>query len=343
MMKKLSAVVMLLLVASTASASVIVLKNGDRITGTVKKIWDDEVYIEPEYSDEFSVDQDAIAYIEDDRLMEIETAAGEDVLGALAGADEAGNQLVIVDGQTVAMPLAELEEMDEPEKYADWEILADVKTQFDRGNTKSEEVKFSGEAMYKLGKQKHILDWMYEYEKNDDIRTKDRDLYRYIFNYELVDPWFFGASAYYENDPIKNLDYRYNIIPALGYNIWDSAGATFNFQVGAGYQEQKTSGTDDLGNFFRESEGGGVASFLMRFRYDFGDPDLELYANNSTTKALYGNKNAVTQFVTGLRYEITDLLYANVEIDLDYETEPAIDADKEDFTILFGLGVEFDK
>jgi hypothetical protein len=34
---------------------------------------------------------------------------------------------------------------------------------------------------------------------------------------------------------------------------------------------------------------------------------------------------------------------ANFELNFDYETEPSDDADNEDVTILFGLGVEFDK
>jgi hypothetical protein len=333
----------LLLFSSAASASVIVLKNGDRITGTVKKIWDDDVYIEPEYADEFSVDQDAIAYIEDDRPMEIETADGEDVVGALVGADDSGNQLVVVDGETMAMPVMDLEEMDEPEKYEDWEILSDVNTQFDRGNSEKDFVKFKGTGTYKLGKQRHMFDWMYEYEKTDDIKTKDRDKYQYIFNYDINDPWFAGGAASYENDPIKDLDYRYNIVPTLGYTIWDNAGAQFSVQGGYGYQAQQTSGFDDSDVFFRDTESGGVALGVLLFRYDLGKPDLELYAKNTTSKALYGQKNMVTQFVTGVRFEITDLMYANFEVDLDYETEPAIDADNEDVTFLFGLGVEFDK
>jgi len=339
----LSLSIALLLLSNVASASVIVLKNGDRITGTVSKIWDDEVFIEPEYADKFSVDQDAIAYIEDDRPMEIETPEGEDLVGSLAGTDADGNQLVIVDGETMAMPLMDLEEMDEPEKYEDWEILSDVNTQFDRGNTDQDYIKFKGAGTYKLGKQKHMFDWIYEYEETNSEKTKDRDKYRYIFNYEVNEPWFVGGTSSYENDPVKDLDYRYNIVPTAGYTIWDSAGAQFSLQGGYGYQAQQTSGFDSNDEFFRNTQSGGVALGVLLFRYDLGKPDLELYANNTTTKALYGQKNLVTQAIAGIRFEITDLLYANFELNFDYETEPADDADNEDVTILFGLGVEFDK
>ena len=66
-MKKLLLASMLVFgVVQSVSAGVIYLKNGDRITGTIKRIWDGDVFIEPSYADEFSVDQIDIAYMEDD-------------------------------------------------------------------------------------------------------------------------------------------------------------------------------------------------------------------------------------------------------------------------------------
>jgi len=44
------------LMAQAKAVDVLVMKNGDRITGEITQIWDAEVTIEPEYSDEFKVD-----------------------------------------------------------------------------------------------------------------------------------------------------------------------------------------------------------------------------------------------------------------------------------------------
>ncbi|MDH3865216.1 MAG: hypothetical protein OEV10_14730, partial [Gammaproteobacteria bacterium] len=64
--------VIAVLAPTLATADVLYLKNGDRITGAIKRIWDDEVTIEPEYSDEFQVDLPLVARIESDRDFEIE-------------------------------------------------------------------------------------------------------------------------------------------------------------------------------------------------------------------------------------------------------------------------------
>lgn len=40
-------VVLPLLIGQAANSDVLVLKNGDRITGDIKRIWDNEITIEP--------------------------------------------------------------------------------------------------------------------------------------------------------------------------------------------------------------------------------------------------------------------------------------------------------
>ncbi len=72
----------------------LVLKNGDRITGDIKRIWDSEISIEPEYSDEFDVEISVVEYIESDRVFEIDLDDGRSMVASFAGADAGGNQIV---------------------------------------------------------------------------------------------------------------------------------------------------------------------------------------------------------------------------------------------------------
>lgn len=319
--------------ALPVAAGVVVMKNGDRITGDVKRIWDGEVYIEPAYADEFSVDQSEVDWIEDDRPFEIEYADGRDVIARLGGKGADGEQVVIVGGREIAVPLAQLAELEEPDEYFDWSSHLDINSTVNKGNTDSEDIKISGDFMFKRGRQRHFIDVLFSNEEQNGVTTKDRDLYQYNFSYDVGDPWFFGALGSYESDPIKQLDYRYNLVPGFGYYIWDDANALFSLQLGAGYQAEKTAALDD---------GGAVTAFVLRFRYEFSDPDLTLYADNTTSRSFYGRENTVTQFSTGMRYEITDLLYANMQFDVDYESEPVEGAENEDVALLFGIGVEFE-
>jgi hypothetical protein len=335
------------LIAGSAQAGTIVLKNGDRITGDISAIWDGEVVIEPDYADEFTVDQDEIAYIESDKVFDFEFV-GEDMINrkvVFKGADEQGNQIIDMDGEEQMLDIMRIGEVEEEEDFFDWSIDAALNAQIDSGNTESTELAVTTDWYLKYGKQKHFFDTLWEREEQEDpdtgedITTKDRQRYRYNLNYELTDPWFAGAYASYETDDIKGLEYRYSATPTVGYKIWDNAGKFFNIQLGYGYEEEKT--VDEFGN--KEDESGTLAVMVIKFEYDFGDPDLVLYANNTTTKAQYGRDNLVNQFTGGLKYEITDLLFFNLETLVDYESEPVGGAENEDVSILIGLGLEFDK
>ena len=171
-----------------ANGGVLVLKNGDRITGEISAIWDHEITIEPTYSDEFKVDSEVVAYIESSRKFDIELADGREFSATLKGANEEGEQIFVVDGNQIAAPFMQLYELDE----------------------------------------------------------KEQDLI---------------------ND------------------------------------------------------------------------DLEIYHNDSITYYVDGRDNTIFKSTTGLRYEITDLLYANFSIDYDYETDPAATATNEDLAMLFGVGI----
>ena len=331
----------------SAQAGVIVLKNGDRITGDIKAIWDKEVLIEPEYADEFTIDQDKVLSIESTKTFEIELQ-GEDMVSRSAkfmGTDDNGEQLVEVDGELTQLSLMKIGELDEFDDFFDWSFNGDLNADLNSGNTESTDVAITTDWYLKYGKQKHYLDTLWTKEEQDDpetgesITTKDRQRYRYNLNYDIGDPWFTGAFGSYEKDEIKGLEYRYSAVPMLGYRVWDNARKSLSFQLGYGYEEEETIDVNGV----KESDGGGIAQAVIRFDYDFGDPDLSLYLVNSTTKAQYGRKNTVTQFNAGAKYEITDLIYFNLETFIDYESDPVDGAENEDVQILIGLGVEFDK
>ena len=101
-------VVATLLASQAVNADVLILKNGDRITGEIKRIWDSEITIEPEYSDEFKVELPAIDHIESEREFDIELEDGTSLVAQLDGADADGNQIVKSGKEIAAVPLVEL-------------------------------------------------------------------------------------------------------------------------------------------------------------------------------------------------------------------------------------------
>jgi len=319
--------------ASAGAQDVVYLKNGDRITGDIKRIWDDEITIEPTYSDEFQIDLPDVVKIESDREFEIELPDGTEVVAKMQGTDVDGNQILATESGEIEVQLGELREVDEPEDYYDWEALVDYSFSLNEGNTDSLNSRLYGETMFKLGDHRHRGDITYVQEDQNSTKTKDQTLLSYSYNWLFREPWFFAANTQYERDPIRELEYRITASAGIGRDIWDEPRRFLNIQLGAGLTDEEIG---------LESETSVIAAWILRFRRDFFGDDFELFHNHSIVQTVDGRENTIIKTSTGIRYEITDLLYANVSLDWDHESKPAGTAEPTDMLFVVGAGLEFD-
>ncbi|NCF63692.1 MAG: DUF481 domain-containing protein [Gammaproteobacteria bacterium] len=326
--------VSLLLAAGSAGAGVVHLKNGDRISGVITQIYDSEVTIEPDYADEFTVDVSAIDFIESERDFEMKLSLSDDADFKFLGEGEDGIQKVEIDGQAQTVNLTELEEVTEPEEFYDWNASFDVSLNITRGNTDTDNNKLAGAAGFKHGNNRHIAGLQILRERTDGSSTKRQDLANYEYNWLFDRPWFVGATVDYERDPIKDLDYRYNLGLNLGRDIWDSAGRFWSIQAGPGAQ------FEDRGD---NSESQATVQARNRMAADIpGVKDLSVFFNQRVTHNVTGEDNTVLKTSSGMEMEFLDDWYVKLSYDWDWESDPSDDSEKADSTLLFGLGKEFD-
>ncbi|TDJ44665.1 MAG: DUF481 domain-containing protein [Gammaproteobacteria bacterium] len=311
-------------------AEQIVMLNGDIITGTVKTIWDEKLTIEPAYADDFKVDLDAVSFIESERVFDIEFTDGREVKARMLGGN-AGMQRIEIDGEVREIPLMQFAKLDEPADYYDWDTFIDLNSTVEKGNTDSEKVALKVKTNLKLGDHRHIGELTLARESQSGVTTKQQELATYAYNWSFNDPWFLAGNLGYESDPIKQLEYRITVGGGFGYDIWDDSGRFFQIQAVAGWQTEKIE---------RQDNDSAIAGWILRFRYNLIGGDLSAFHNNSWSSTLSGRRNDIFKSQTGVRYEITDLLYLNFELDFDYESSPAEGSENEDLTMLIGIGVE---
>ena len=318
--------------SAIASADVLVLKNGDRITGDVKRIWDAEVTIEPEYSDEFQVDLDAISHIESTREFEVEFSDGRSIDAQLGGENAAGEQVFTSQSGSVAAPLADMLELNEPEAAFEWDTNVEVSASVNRGNTDTTTGKVRAYSTVRINDHRHIGDIEYFREKLGDDFIKQRDLFKYSYNYLFTDNWFFTADASVERDPIIKLDNRTIFSTGVGLDIWDTPRRSLSIKLGAGFQ------SEDLDSVETD---GSVANWDLDYRQDFFSEDVGVFHRQSIVANLSGRENTSYKTTTGFGYEISDLLSATVSLDYNYETNPADGVENADMAFLLGLAAEF--
>lgn len=316
-----------------AAADVVVMQNGDRITGEVNRIWGNDVSVEPDYADEFVLELDKVSYIESDREFDLTLEDGREVSARLDGAGANGTQIVTYDGQTRQVPLVTLDQIQEVDDGAlDWESHIDWNSTVTTGNTDSKIARVSADSTVEVGDHRHIATLLVADEETADIKTKDQTFVTYNYNWLFSDKWFLGAGASYETDPIKLLDDRTILGAGIGRDIWNFNDRSMNFEFGLGTLDETLAGV---------SESSTIAYWKYRFSYDFAGLDLEAYHNHQITSYLSGRDNLFAKSSTGVRYEIGDLFYLTMSLNVDYERDPPPGVDTEDSTWVVGAGFEF--
>lgn len=321
--------------AAASQAGIIYLKNGDRITGSIDHIWDNEVFIEPAYVDDttINISLDAVAYMESERAFDVTLKDGRKVTARLGGKAGNGDQLILLDDQMMTVPINRLEELDEIDEYFDWESHFDVSVGVNKGNTDNSSGRFFADTDVKLGDHRHIASLTLNREEQNSVTVKEQDILRYNYNWLFSDPWFFGLNTSVERDPIRNLNYRFIGGATAGRDIFNKPRLFLNFQAGAGYLTEEDT--------LSESQSSAVANWALRYRQKFFSNNLELYHDDSLNWYLTGRANTVIKTTTGLRFDLgNDLLYLTTSIDYNFETSPIEGAENYDLAFLFGLGIE---
>lgn len=327
---QLTRLLCLLLLPMSALADVIYLTNGDRITGEIVRVMNEEITIDPEYGGEYEVKFEHILKVESDRTMDVELFDGTRGAFRFDEGEEPGQLMLISSVMTTNIELSELKQAVEFKDF-NWTTKLDLTSSFSRGNTDSQSITFQGNSRFLRGNLRYVSDLSMVREEQDGDSIKEQDRFRVGYNYIWKNNWYAALDATVERDPIAQLDLRTSLNPAIGYDIWDEPNKYFSVQLGAGYASEESD--------FGDTSGGNI-DFRLNLSYDISRLDLEVFHFQHIYRNLTGRKNTVFNTRTGLRYEITDDIYINIQADYDYDLDPQVDTDERDFTFLIGAGVE---
>ena len=320
-----------ILLPATASAGQLSMKNGDVISGKVTKIEDGKVFVDPDYADEFSVDLAEVVSIQADQVFEVDLEDGSTVKAEFVEGGD-GEQTLMVDGREMEVAMADLAGAAEPEPWYERTSHADVNMTWNSGNTDSRNNLVFLDTAIRTGDHRHLGELTIRRDETDGESTKKQDLFKYSYNWLFSGPWYLGATATYERDPIKDLDHRYMLGAIIGRDLIDDSNTFLTASLGVGYTEEKYAGV---------AESGATGLWNLRYEQDLGGGDFSFFHNHSLNYQFFADNNAILKTNTGFRYDILGDVYTTVSLRWDYETEPAPGTENEDSTLAIGIGAKF--
>lgn len=331
------ALVLLSALTGIASADVVTLKNGDRISGDVVKMENNELIIRTSYAGDIFITWSEVEKISIDKPVEIVLNDHASLKGVIETKE--GNQTVILLDKTreqVGLRLAEVKKINpgqtESSKLS-LNIRANVGIEIESGNTDKQKYHFDGRAVSR--KERHRLSFGFEYdhEYNDNRKTKNKLLASSKLDYFYQYPWYIYAKGAYEFDEFKDLNLKLDLGPGLGYQFLESELINLSLEAGPSYVRQ---------DFQEESTRDYIAARgAMEFDKFFFENFFQFFllAEGFTNPGETDDRFA--RLRTGLRFPFEWGLNLTTQYNLDWDSNPPEGIEDTDQKYIFLLGYEY--
>jgi Protein of unknown function, DUF481 len=339
--------VLLCLSITMAQADVLILKNGDRITGEVINETSGVLKFKTSYAGTLSINWSDVSEIK----------SAEPMILLLEGDDVLTGQVVKNIGEMIQVGNEDPSSVTELTKESVNEInpeswllghgyklsgLVNVSLEFDRGNNVNDDIDLDGRLEYRRLFHRATLFGQYEEKTTEDVTTKlkwvvaasydffPRNEWSYVFD---AQDWFIGLGLNLKKDEFADLNLRTRLGPHIGYQFYDSK--PLNLFIQGGFEAVKEDYADGTENKY------WATAWRLKFDKFIYKENLQFYF---ISDGLYGfakpNKVILEDWI-GFRIPLKAGFIASIEAEIDYDSQPAEDAEKLSSTYRFKLGYKF--
>lgn len=304
-----------------AFADILHLKNGDRLTGEVLQKTGETLTFKTAYSDKVSISWEHVASIQSEKELTLLMEDGRREQTQRISAD----QLVRI--QSVNPPAWQLGEA--------WHFTGNIKIalELERGNNDTNEFDIDSEMTLRKAKNRFRLTGHYENDYANDAKTSDQGLGRLKYDYLVSKRTYVGGLLGAERDIFAELRTRVILGPFLGYKIIDTERTTLEAEAGLHWVEERyTSQGDD--DYLAVGWDVGYDHTIITDR-------LSIYARSKGLLSLETLSRLVSRSRVGAKMPVGWGFATGSEVFLDYDSNPAAQAEELDTTYNVNLGYDW--
>jgi len=322
---------LLLISAGQLLADEIILKNGDRLTGTVLKLEGGKLTLKTDYAGEVQISVEKIKNLATENPVEVHLGTGEVMKGKLKTSEEGKIEVEPSPERTAAtIELNKVAAINPPP--VKWHGSLNIGASLQSGNTDRKSASIGAEAVRKTEDDRFSLRFLFNYAE-DDGDLSARNTYGALkYDYFFTRKFFAYLGVELLNDTFQDLYLRTTAGPGVGYQIWDDPVKSLLFEAGISYVwEDHKEGQDKnwaaarLGMDFRYQ----ILSFLTFTDRLLVYPNLE-YGGEYT---LRNEAALISPLGSGWALRLADIWERN--------SDPPSNIKKDDNTLILGLQYAF--
>ncbi len=320
-----------------ADTDVVVIDNGDRLTGEVKSLERGRLRFKTDATDTVSIEWDNVAYLSSDQNIQVETDQGVRYLGRLARAAEERRILVQspdgaidIDADAVVL-MTPIEESGI--SRLDGDITAGLN--FTKAS-QIQQVHFGLDMDYRT--ETRIIGIRADATQSDSADNESSQRQSLSLNYRrlLPDRWLLGGGLLLDRNDELGIDLRTSLAAGGGRFLRQTNSANLLVEGGLQVSRENTAGggsTEDT------VEAYGTVAWDW-FRYD--SPELDLSTHLKVIPNLTETGRVRAEFDISLKWEMIDDLFWELSFYDNYDSDPVVSgAEKNDYGITTSLGYDF--
>jgi hypothetical protein len=334
-------VIVLVLVALPSQArraDEVYLLNGDRVTCDIKQLSRGRLRVKTDAMDTVYIDWDLIDRIATTKLMQVEMLDGQRRLGELGGV-ESRELLVIDDGETLSLPMAEVVNINRikiDESFLDrlggslsagvnYQQSSDVSASSVSGNVRYREEKFEITSSLSINNTTQAA------AEGDRLRADLNGAYRRL----LENRWFWTGFGSLERNDELGIDLRTLVGAGIGRFILQSNQRSWSVTAGV------TGSVED-----RAGQSGKLRGELLMSTdfqlFRFQTPKIDLTTSAKVYPSLSEDDRVRGNFDIKLRQELIVDLFWELSYFYTFDTKPpAAATSRSDTGIVTSLGYTF--
>ncbi len=310
-------------------AAVVVLKNGDRITGRIVKMESKRLEIDVKFSDIIKIKWEDIQSITSERAMSVKLY-GEVDMPEDAGERRLDRLIVYTLGDGGPIRLEDVRAINFVEN--DYRGNLSAGGNQTSGNTKTQALNISGSLTYRRLEHRYSLDGKYNRAQADGDDTANNAAFNVKYDYFLTRRVYVGGFTLAETDQFQDLSLRDTGGLLLGYDLLDREH--HNLTIAAGPAAVYQDFTTDPATITPSATG------LLRYEFMFRGDDVVFFHRSQAFKDLGHGSATRVNADQGFRVKFTNNWRINLEYDLRYNSEPVADKETVDTNIIFGFSYD---
>lgn len=323
--------------AARDKTDILILKNGDRITGEIVKLEYGRLQFNTDDMGTLSIEWPAVAKLDSRYTFDVEVVTGQRYLGVITASDDARRFVVVEEQQAIELDPLTVSRIAQVEETF-WKRV-NGSLSFGYNFTKSSDIKVLSthfDASYRAETIAMGLSVDITSTTSPDQGTLDRD--QITFSYQWLRPrrnYWAGLASLERNEEL-GIEGRLQAGGAFGHFFKQTSYSELAGVIGIVANQEWVTGEEGG----QQSLEGLLGSTWRIFR--FTDPETSLTSSAAYYPSITESNRYRGSLDLTLRQEIIDDFYIDFSVYYDYDSQPpGEDPAKDDYGIVTSIGYTF--